>query len=77
MTLMPIFPIYNLPAPFEVNELNPAMADLAEFESTTKLLQDQQRSLSELRVIFNAMLSKYPEFKAYFRVRRNCSFPRF
>jgi hypothetical protein len=40
-----------MPTPIEVNELNFAMADLAEFESSTKLLQDQQRSLSEVRVI--------------------------
>ena len=48
--------VYNMPTPIEVNELTLAMADLAEFESTTKLLQDQQRSLSEVRVIFHAML---------------------
>ena len=52
--------LYNMPTPIEVNELNLAMADLAEFESSTKLLQDQQRSLSEVRVIFDAMLSNYP-----------------
>jgi hypothetical protein len=57
--------VYNMPTPLEVNELTLAMADLAEFESTTKLLQDQQRSLSEVRVIFNAMLSNYPEMERH------------
>ena len=57
--------VYNMPTPLEVNELTLAMADLAEFESTTKLLQDQERSLSEVRAIFNAMLSKYPEMERH------------
>jgi hypothetical protein len=36
--------VYNMPTPLEVNELTLAIVDLAEFESSTKLLQDQQRS---------------------------------
>ena len=41
----------------------------AEFESTTILLQEQQRSLSEVRAIFNAMLSKYPEMERHISER--------
>jgi hypothetical protein len=61
--------VYNMPTPLEVNELSLAMADLLEFESTTKLLQDQQRTLSEVRVIFDAMLSKYPEMERHISQR--------
>ena len=58
-----------MPTPLEVNELTLAMADLEEFESTTKLLQDQQRTLSEVRVIFNAMPSNYPEMERHISQR--------
>ena len=57
-----------MPTPVEVNELNLAMADLAEFESTTKLLQCHKRSLSEVRVIFDAVLSKYLEMERHISV---------
>lgn len=61
--------VYNMPTPLEVNELTLAMTDLAEFESTTKLLQDQERSLSDVRTIFNAMLLKYPEMERHISER--------
>ncbi len=61
--------VYNMPTPLEVTELTRVMSDLAEFESTTKLLQDQQRSLSEVRAIFNAMLSEYPEMERHISER--------
>ena len=57
--------IHNMPTPLEVNALNIAMEDLKEFESTTILLQDEKRTMSEVRAIFDAMLSKYPEMERH------------
>jgi hypothetical protein len=57
--------VHYMPTPLEVNELSLALDDLKEFESTTKLLQDEKRTMSEVRVIFDAILSRYPEMERY------------
>ena len=41
------------------------MEDLEEFEVATKLLQDSQRTLLEVRFIFDGLLHKYPDMQHY------------
>ncbi len=41
------------------------MEDLEEFEVATKLLQDSQRTLLEVRFIFDGLLQKYPDMQHY------------
>jgi hypothetical protein len=66
--------VHNMPTPLEVNELSLALEDLKEFDSTTTLLQDEKRTLSEVRAIFDAILSKYPEMGRYISERGNIVF---
>jgi hypothetical protein len=41
------------------------MQDLEEFEEATKLLQDNNRTLLEVRAIFDGLLEKYPGMHRY------------
>jgi len=55
----------NLPSGLEVVTLQEVMKDLEEFESATKLLQDSNRTLLEVRAIFDGLLETYPSMHHY------------
>lgn len=51
----------NMPTPLETLELQDIMKHLTEFESATKILQDEKITLSDARSIFDKLLEHYPE----------------
>jgi len=61
----------NLPSGLEVVALQEVMEDLEEFESATKLLQDSERTLLEVRAIFDGLLEKYPSMHHYISGENN------
>ena len=54
-----------MPPPLEVVALQEIMTELQEFERTTKILQVPERTLSEARTVFDALLSRYPEMERH------------
>ena len=50
----------NFPSATEMITLKSIMTHLEQFETTTKLLQDFKRNLSEVRSIFDELLKHYP-----------------
>lgn len=55
----------NLPSGLDLLSLEEAMKDLEEFEAATKDLQDSNRTLLEVRAIFDGLLEKYPGMHYY------------
>jgi hypothetical protein len=57
--------VVNLPTGLEIITLQEVMKNLEEFETATKLLQDNKRTLLEVRAIFDGLLESYPEMDHY------------
>lgn len=55
----------NLPSDLDLLRLKEVMQDLEEFEEATKDLQDSNRTLLEVRAIFDGLLEKYPDMHHY------------
>lgn len=55
----------NIPSAVEVRDLKLAMKDLEEFETVTKLLQEKQRTVAEVRCIFDGILQNYDGMDHY------------
>ena len=55
----------NLPSSLELLSLEEVMQDLEEFEEAMKHLQDSNRTLLEVRAIFDGILEKYPGMHHY------------
>jgi hypothetical protein len=77
----------NMPTHVELIALKAVMKDLEQFEryftfalvpncifSTTKSLQDPERTLSEVRSIFDKMLEHYPTMARHISKWRDCPF---